>query len=49
MIGRHKDISLFTYTDMYVWHGIRSSTERRLAGHPESSYISSTIQKATHV
>ena len=33
MIGRHKDFSLFTYTDMYVWHGIRSSTERRLAGH----------------
>ena len=33
MIGRHKDFSLFTCTDMYVWHGIRSSTERRLAGH----------------
>ena len=33
MIGRHKDFSLFTRTDMYVWHGIRSSTERRLAGH----------------
>ncbi len=33
MIGRHKDFSLFTRTDMYVWHGIRSSTERRLAKH----------------
>ena len=33
MIGRHKDFSIFTRTDMYVWHGIRSSTERRLAGH----------------
>ena len=28
MIGRHKDFSLFTRTDLYVWHGIRSSTER---------------------
>lgn len=33
VIGRHKDFSLFTRTDMYVWHGIRSSTERRLAGY----------------
>lgn len=31
MIGRHKEFSLFTRTDMYVWHGIRSSTERLLA------------------
>jgi len=31
VIGRHKDFSIFTCTDMYVWHGIRSSTERSLA------------------
>lgn len=33
MIGRHKDLSLFTRTDMYVWHGIKSSTEKKLAKH----------------
>ena len=33
MIGRHKDLSLFGRTDMYVWHGVKSSTEKKLAKH----------------
>jgi pimeloyl-ACP methyl ester carboxylesterase len=33
MIGRHKDLSLFARTDMHIWHGIRSSTEKKLAKH----------------
>ena len=33
MIGRHKDFSIFTCTDMSGWDGIRSSTARSLAGH----------------
>lgn len=33
MIGRHKDFELFKKTDLYIWHGIRSSTEKKLAKH----------------
>ena len=33
MIGRHKDFELFKRTDLYIWHGIRSSTEKKLAKH----------------
>lgn len=33
MIGRHRDLSLFRRTDMYIWHGIASSTEKKLAKH----------------
>lgn len=33
MIGRHRDFRLFERTDMYVWHGIASSTEKKLAKH----------------
>ena len=33
MIGRHKDFGLFKRTDLYIWHGIRSSTEKKLAKH----------------
>ena len=33
MLGRHKDFSLFQRTDMYVWHGVSSSTEKKLAKH----------------
>lgn len=33
MIGRHKDFGLFERTDMYIWHGIKSSTEKKLAKH----------------
>jgi len=33
MLGRHRDFELFRRTDMYVWHGIRSSTEKKLAKH----------------
>jgi len=33
MIGRHKDFALFERTDMYIWHGIQSSTEKKLAKH----------------
>lgn len=33
MIGRHRDFELFKRTDLYVWHGTRSSTERKLARH----------------
>ena len=31
MIGRHKDFELFKRTDLYIWHGIRNSTEKKLA------------------
>ena len=31
MIGRHRNFDLFKRTDMYVWHGIASSTEKKLA------------------
>ena len=31
MLGRHKNFALFERTDMYVWHGIRSSAEKKLA------------------
>ena len=33
MIGQHKDFGLFKRTDLYIWHGIRSSTEKKLAKH----------------
>jgi len=33
MIGWHKDFELFKRTDLYIWHGIRSSTEKKLAKH----------------
>lgn len=33
MIGRHRDFELFKRTDMYIWHGIQSSTEKKLAKH----------------
>ena len=33
MIGRHKDFGLFKRTDMHIWHGIRSSAEKKLAKH----------------
>ena len=33
VIGRHKDFGLFKRTDLYIWHGIRSSTEKKLAKH----------------
>ena len=33
MIGRHRNFDLFKRTDMYVWHGIASSTEKKLAKH----------------
>ena len=31
MIGRHRDFDLFKRSDLYVWHGIKSATERKLA------------------
>lgn len=31
LIGKKTDYSLFKYTDMYIWHGIDSSAEKRLA------------------
>lgn len=33
MIGRHRDFALFARTDMYIWHGIKSATEKQLARH----------------
>ena len=33
MIGRHRNLELFKRTDMYIWHGIASSTEKKLAKH----------------
>ena len=33
MIGQHRNFDLFQRTDMYVWHGIASSTEKKLAKH----------------
>lgn len=33
MIGRHRNFDLFKRTDMYIWHGIASSTEKKLAKH----------------
>lgn len=33
LIGRHRDFELFKRTDMYIWHGVGSSTERKLAKH----------------
>ena len=33
MIGRHRNFDLFKRTDMYIWHGIASSTEKKLAMH----------------
>ena len=33
MIGRHRDFALFERTDMYIWYGIASSTEKKLAKH----------------
>ena len=33
MIGRHKNLELFERTDMYIWHGIKGSTEKKLAAH----------------
>lgn len=29
MIGRHRNFELFKRTDMYIWHGIQSSTEKK--------------------
>ena len=36
MIGRHKNLELFKRTDMYIWHGIKGSTEKKLAAHERS-------------
>lgn len=33
MIGRRRNFDLFKRTDMYIWHGIASSTEKKLAKH----------------
>ena len=33
MLGRHRNFELFKRTDMHVWHGVKSSTERKLAKH----------------
>lgn len=33
MMGRHRDFSLFDRTDMYIWHGIQSTAEKKLAKH----------------
>ena len=33
MIGRHRNFDLFQRTDMVIWHGIASSTEKKLAKH----------------
>lgn len=36
MIGRHRNFELFKRTDMHIWHGIASSTEKKLAKHIKS-------------
>ena len=33
MIGRHRNFEVFKRTDMYIWHGISSTTEKKLAMH----------------